>query len=67
MSADILDKLHRSGAGVESKMEDLHMGWRYFWPMHRVMGKRPSATHKHLLELGSRDSPVVSESGWEVD
>ena len=64
---DILDKLRRSGAGVESEDEGLQIDWRYFWPMHRVMGSRPTATPRHLLGLGSRDSPVVSESGREVD
>ena len=64
---DILDKLRRSGAGVESEDEGLQVDWRYFWPMHRVMGTRSTATPRHLLGLGSRNSPVVSESSREVD
>ena len=67
MYKDLLDKLHRSGACVESEDEDLHVDWRYFWPMHRVMGSRPPGTRRHLLGLGGSDSPVVSESGREVD
>ena len=30
-------------------------------------GSHPTAEPRHLLELGGKDSPVVSESGREVD
>lgn len=33
---EIPDKLHRSGAGIDS-VKDLHVDLGYFWPMHRVM------------------------------
>lgn len=64
---EIVDKLRRSGAGIDSDDEDLHVDWRYFWPMHRVMGSRPTAIPRHLLELGSEESPVMSESGREAE
>ena len=28
----IVDKLRRSGAGIDSDDEDLHVDWNYFWP-----------------------------------
>ena len=51
---DLLDKLRRSGAGVVSEDEDLHIDWRYFWPMHRVMGSCPTATPRYLLGFGGQ-------------
>ena len=68
MKSDHMDKekLRRSVEGVESEYEDLHVDWRYFWLMHRVIGSHPIAKPRHLLGLGGRDSPVVSERGGDT-
>ena len=60
---EIIDKLRKSGVGVDSDEEfELWNNWKWFDPIHKMMKKRPSVNPVGLLEIGRSSRPDTPAS-----
>lgn len=60
---DIVDKLRKSGVGVDSDEEiELWGDWKWFDPIHKLMRKRPSVNPVGLFDISTSTSSSRSET-----